>query len=328
MKKPLLTTLVILGIALIAMSQETKEAFKPHGKPIIRVFSNAHTSFADGESKTAFELTRAYLGYEHFFSENFSGTVVYDVGNPGAGKIQFTAFVKNAFLNYKKSNLSIDFGVIPTTQFKVQENFWGYRYLEESYQDLYDFHASADLGTSATYKFNDLLSADVALYNGEGYKKLQSDEYLKAAFGATITPVKELVIRGMADFMGDEISQNTYAGFLGYKARRFSLGAEYNYQTNHSMIEGHDYFGPSIYGTYVASKKVKVFARYDDLQSKTPSGETENWNIEDDGKLFMVGVEFSPVNGIKLTPRYRGWSPAQSSQPLVSTLMLNCEIKF
>ena len=163
MKKPLLTTLVILCITLIAMSQEPKEAFKPHGKPVIRVFSNAHTSFSDGESKTAFELTRAYLGYEHFFSENFSGTVVYDVGNPGAGKIQFTAFVKNAFLNYKKSNLSIDFGVIPTTQFKVQENFWGYRYLEESYQDLYDFHASADLGTSVTYKFNDALSADVAL---------------------------------------------------------------------------------------------------------------------------------------------------------------------
>ncbi len=328
MKNPLLTIFVVLCITFIAMSQETIEVFKPHGKPIIRVFSNARTSFADGESKSAFELTRAYLGYEHFFSENFSGTVIYDVGNPGVGKMQLTAYVKNAFLNYKNSNLSVDFGIIPSTQFKVQENFWGYRYLEESYQDLYDFHSSADLGASVTYKFGEVLSADIALYNGEGYKKLQSDEYMKAAFGATITPVKELVIRGMADFMGKDSAQNTYAGFIGYKVKKFSLGAEYNYQTNHSMLNGNDYFGPSFYATFVASKKVKIFARYDDLQSKTPSGKTENWNLANDGNLFMAGVEFAPVSGIKFTPNYRGWNPANELAPFVSTLMLNCEIKF
>lgn len=328
MKKPLLTTFVILCIALIARSQEPKDVFKPHGKPIIRVFANAHTSFADGESKSAFELTRAYLGYEHFFSENFSGTVIYDVGNPGVGKLQMTAYVKNAFLNYKYNNLSVDFGMIPTTQFKVQDNFWGYRYMEKVFQDAYDFASSADLGTSVTYKFADALSADVALYNGEGYKKIQSDNILKTAFGLTLTPAKSLIIRGMFDFMSGSVTQSTYAGFVGYKAKKLSLGAEYNYQTNHLMVDGNDYFGSSFYGTYVASKKVKVFARYDDLQSKTPSGKTENWNMANDGKLFMAGVEFAPVSGIKLTPNYRGWNPANETASFISTLMLNCEIKF
>lgn len=328
MKKPLLTTLVVLCITFIAMSQETKEVFKPHGKPIIRVFSNAHTSFADGESKSAFELTRVYLGYEHNFSENFSGTVIYDVGNPGAGKLQMTAFVKNAFLNYKYENLSVDFGLIPTTQFKVQENFWGYRYMEKVFQDAYDFASSADMGASVTYKFNNALSADIALYNGEGYKKIQSDNILKSAFGLTLNPVKELTIRGMYDFMTGNITQTTYAGFVGYKSKKISLAAEYNYQQNHLMVDANDYFGPSFYATYVASKKVKVFARYDDLQSNTPSGKTENWNLKNDGRLIMAGVEYSPVSGIKLTPNYRGWNPAEETAPYLSTLMLNCEIKF
>jgi len=328
MKKAVLTTLVVLSIALIAMSQETKEVFKPHGKPIIRVFSNAHTTFADGESKSAFELTRVYLGYEHFFSENFSGTVVYDVGNPGAGKLQMTAFVKNAFLNYKHNNLSVDFGLIPTTQFKVQENFWGYRYMEKVFQDAYDFASSADLGTSVTYRFNSILSADVALYNGEGYKKLQSDDFMKSAIGLTITPVKQIVLRGMVDFMGKDSAQITYAGFVGFKTNKISIAAEYNYQKNHLMIDGRDYFGPSFYATYVASKKVKLLARYDDLQSNTPSGKTENWNLANDGQLIMAGVEYSPVSGIKLTPNYRGWNPANEIAPYVSTIMLNCEIKF
>jgi hypothetical protein len=78
----------------------------------------------------------------------------------------------------------------------------------------------------------------------------------------------------------------------------------------------------------MVSKKVKVLARYDDLQSKTPSGETENWNQANDGKLFMAGVEFAPVSGIKISPNYRGWNPASDTAPFVSTLMLNCEIKF
>lgn len=325
MKKPVLTALVAMFITVLAMSQEPKDAFKPHGKPIIRVFSNFHSTFVDGESSSAFELTRVYLGYEHSFSEDFSGTVIFDVADPGVGKLQMTAFVKNAFLNYKQENLSVDFGMIATTQFKVQENFWGYRYLAKVFQDEYGFASSADLGTSLTYKFNDALSADIAVTNGEGYKKLQSDNILKAAFGLTVNPVKELTVRGMVDMMDN---QSTYAGFFGYKGGRFSLAAEYNYQKNHLMIDGHDFFGPSFYGTVNLSKKTKFFARFDDLQSNTPSGEFENWNLASDGKLYMAGFEFAPVSGIKFSPNYRGWSPVQSAQPYISTLMLNCEIKF
>lgn len=326
--KLVLTVAALLFFSVMVMAQETAEIFKPHGKPVLRIFSNAHTTFSDGASQSAFELTRVYLGYEHHFSKDFSGTVVFDVGNPGAGKMQMTAFVKNAFLNYNYNRFSVDFGLIPTTQFKVQENFWGYRYMEKVFQDAYDFASSADLGASITYQFSDKLSADVALYNGEGYKKLQSDSVMKTAFGVTFTPVKELVIRGMADFMGNDVSQNTYAGFIGYKNKKISLAAEYNYQQNHLMADQHDYFGPSFYGTLVVSKKVKVFARYDDLQSKTPSGQTQDWNLANDGKFFMTGLEYAPVNGIKFAPNYRGWNPGDKTAPFVSTLMLNCEIKF
>lgn len=322
MRKTILTTLVVFCIAIPAMSQE---AFKPNGKPILRVFSNAHTTFGNGSSSSAFELTRVFLGYEHHFSEEFSGSVLFDIGNPGVGKFQMIAFVKNAFLNYKHNNLSVDFGLIGTTEFKVQEGFWGNRYLEKSFQDLYGFASSADLGTSVTFKFNDKVSADVALTNGEGFRSLQADNIFKTAFGLTLNPVKSLILRGMVDFMN---SQNTYAGFLGYKAGKLSLAAEYNYQKNQGMVVGKDYFGPSFYGTFVLSKKVNFFARFDDLQSNTLSGKTEGWNAANDGQLFMAGLEYSPVTGIKLSPNYRGWSPAKSTQAFTSTLMLNCEIKF
>ncbi len=325
MKKLAVTLMVVFGITFLAMSQENKEAFKPNGKPILRVFNNFHSTFSDGNSLSAFEVTRVYLGYEHHFNEDFSGTVVFDVADPAVGKLQMTAFVKNAFMNYKHENISVDFGIIPTTQFKVQESFWGYRYLAKVFQDEYGLAPSADLGTSFTYKFNDNISADLAVTNGEGYKNLQSDNIFKTAFGVTVNPVKSLTLRGMVDMMN---TQNTYAGFVGYKAGSFSLAAEYNYQTNHGMVSGRDFYGPSFYGTYKISKKANFFARFDDLQSNTLSGQTANWNDAKDGKFFLAGFEYSPVSGIKLSPNYRGWSPAQSSQAFTSTLMLNCEIKF
>lgn len=325
MKKSILTTLVALFITVLAMSQEPKEVFKPYGKPIIRVFSNFHSSFADGEFNSAFEVTRVYLGYEHSFSENLSGTVIFDVADPGVGKLQMTAFLKNAFLNYKYENLSLDFGMITTTQFKVQENFWGYRYLAKVFQDEYGFASSADLGASATYKFCDAFSADLAITNGEGYKNIQADSIFKTAVGMTINPVKSLTIRGMADFMDN---QSTYAGFVGFKTGKIALAAEYNYQKNNKMVEGRDYYGPSFYGIYNLSKKAKLFARYDDLKSNTLAGQTVGWNVSKDGSLIMAGFEYSPVSGIKFSPNYRGWSPSQASKSYVSTLMLNCEIKF
>ena len=61
----------MLGIVLIGMSQ-TSEEFKPSGKPFVTIFSNVHSKITDGETATAFELSRLYLGYEYSFSPNFS----------------------------------------------------------------------------------------------------------------------------------------------------------------------------------------------------------------------------------------------------------------
>lgn len=328
MKKAAVIALALLGIAAATNAQEKTDTFKPNGKPIIRVFSNAHTTFSDGTNTAAFEVTRVYLGYEHHFSDELSGTVIYDVANPGVGGLHMTAYLKNAFLNYNHNNLSVNFGMIPTTQFKVQEDFWGNRYVEKVFQDAYGFASSADLGASVSYKLSDIVSADLAITNGEGYKKVQADNKFKTAVGLTVTPVKELTIRGMADAMGQGTAQNTFAGFVGYKTAKFALAGEYNYQKNYKFVSGQNFYGPSFYGSLNLSKKAKFYARYDDLKSSDMIGSNVGWNHASDGQLFMAGFEYAPVSGIKLSPNYRGWSPADRSLPYASMLYLNCDIKF
>lgn len=100
--------------------------------------------------------------------------------------------------------------MISTIQFKVSEKIWELRYIEKTFQDAYDFNSSADLGFNLEYQFADFVSADFSLINGEGYKKIQGDEYLRPGFGITLNPVQTLTARVFADFMGGVSNKNRW----------------------------------------------------------------------------------------------------------------------
>ena len=323
--KKLFSITLLLIFGLYAFSQE-KPAFKPSGSPTFKIFSNYHSTFSDGEVFNAFEITRAYLGYKHNFSENWSGSVIFDVGDPeDGGKHEMSAYVKIASLSYEKEALTVDFGLISTTAFKTQEKFWGYRYLLKSFQDEYKSGSSADLGLSATYEFNKMFSADVIVVNGEGYKKIERDNIFSVGVGVTLKPVSGLILRGYFETSTKEEGifkrQNTLSVFAGFDHEAFSVGAEFNKQTNHKMMEGRDWEGYSVFGTYII-KSTKLLARFDKLTSDG------GFNASEDGNIFVVGAEFNPVKGVKITPNYRHYSPEASNGANMDFAYVNCEIKF
>ncbi len=108
MKK--ITTLILIlaltaTIPEIRLNAQTDNEFTPYGKPLVLIFSDVNASFNKYGNSKAFEITRAYLGYEYFFSKNISSRVNLDIGDPGVGKLQMTAFIKNAYLQYKNNDL-------------------------------------------------------------------------------------------------------------------------------------------------------------------------------------------------------------------------------
>lgn len=320
--------LLLQGVVNVAVSQEKPNDFEPSGNPLALIFTNFHTDFMENSTTPAFGITRAYLGYEYDFSENWYGKVVFDVGNPGAGKYQLSAFLKNAYFQYEKDKFSASFGMISTTQFKVSEKIWGYRYIEKSFQDAYGFNSSADLGMKLSYDFTDFISADLSVTNGEGYKKLQGDEFLRPAAGVTINPIESVTARIYADYMGDEVKQQSLATLLAYTGNRLTAAAEYNYQQNVDMVDGQDMYGTSFFLTYKPGGSVKIFGRFDDLNSDTLEGEDLPWQINDDGQLIMAGVEYSPIKGVKFAPNFRIWNPDNEALANINSLYLNVELKF
>ena len=330
MKKFKTTLFLLIGINACIFGQGivANDAFKPSGKPFVKIFSNYHSTFSDGEVFNTFQITRSYFGYGYQLSENISAKVTLDVGNPATGKYERIAFLKHALIKYQKGKITLNFGLIGTYQFKAQEKAFGYRYIYKSFQDAYKFGPSADLGISAKYKISNIISVDASITNGEGYKRVEIDSTFKASFGVSLFPVDGLIIRGYYDYMNTEQAQSTYSVFVAYKHQDFSVGAEYNIQDNHKMIEYQDLSGYSVFSTYKINNKIKVFGRYDNLTSDKIEDTDEPWNIKMDGQYFIAGLEYAPIKGLKISPNYRGLQPGKKDSPYRSSIYLNLEIRF
>lgn len=324
----MLLTVVLAGMSLFNVIGQTDSTFTPHGKPLVLIFSNVNYSFNNEGNKKAFELTRAYFGYEYFFSKHIYSKLTFDVADPGVGELQMTAVLKYAFVQYKTDKISARFGMIQTDQFTLSENKWGYRYICKSFQDAYKFGPSADLGAGFEYTPSKYFSVDLSVLNGEGYKRVQIDSTFKTTFGLTLKPFSGFILRAYLDHMKNDFSQNSYSLFAAYTINMFKAGLEYNIQKNNLMIEGHDLEGVSVFGSLGLGKRFTVFARYDNLWSGIPANETDPWNKSKDGQIFLAGFDYSPVKGIKIAPTYLGYLPYDKTMSFTSRVGLYFEIRF
>ena len=299
----IIVALSMMSMGHLAKAHDTTKV-EPKGKAIIQVFANAHTGFGADNDDRGFELDRSYVGYQYSLTKELQIKAVLDVGmSNDVDDYHHIAYVKNAQVTWKPGRLTLEGGMISTTQFKVQEKHWGYRYIMKSFQDEYKFGSSADLGISAAYKFADWVSADAIIVNGEGYKRVQVNDGLQYGLGATFMPVEGLTLRLYGSINESSIDQikdaYNWAAFAGYKHKYFSLGAEYNIYQNAKFEMDHDLYGLSVYGTAHVSKVVDIFARYDNLSSNN------DWNILKDESAAMLGAQIKLGKYVKIAPNVR-----------------------
>ena len=279
---------LLLWLPSAAQEGKTTESSTPKGKVIIRVFTNLHSGFGIANNERGFSLDRSYFGYEYNVGKGVSFKAVVDAGKSSkVDDIQRIVFIKNAQATWKNDRWNLNLGLISTTLFKVQEDFWNYRYMLMSFQDQYKFGSSADLGFSAAYKVANWLSMDGILVNGEGYKKIQFDDGMQFGVGATITPYKGFKFRlyGSINGAANDSASDTYnlATMAGYKNERFTVAA-----------------------TVKASNLIELFARYDQLFSK------DDWNIASDEKAIITGLQFKVHKYVKIAPNFRMMIPSMT----------------
>jgi len=322
-----LAAIIVIFSGFKAAAQ-VKDQFTPHGNPMALIFTDVNYTFNKAGDSKAFEILRAYLGYEYHLSNKLYSRITFDVADPGTGGLQMTALLKFAYLQYNSDKLTARFGMIPTQQFTLVENIWGYRYIAKTFQDAYRFGPSADLGAAVEYSPVQFVTFDMSVLNGEGFKKVQIDSTFKTTFGVTIKPAKGLSLRVYYDIMNNNYAQTSTSFFAGYAINKFRAGFEYNIQKNNEMKDGHDQSGFSLFSSLALAEKFTVFARYDYLKSGIPDNATEPWNKSKDGQVFLAGFDYNPVKGVKIAPTLWGYSPYDKSLNFSTRLGLYFELRF
>ncbi len=324
------TKVILAGLlACIGISAQAQDVTteKPKGKAIVQVMANFHIGFGADNDNRGFELERSYFGYEYNFGNGLSAKAVMDIGkSKQVDDYHRIAYIKNAMVSWKKGGLTLNGGLISTTQLNFQEKFWGYRYIMKSFQDEYKFGSSADLGISVAYKFADWVSADAIIVNGEGYKKIQINDGLNYGLGVTLTPVKGFQIRVYGGL--NECSEDgkkdiiNLAAFAGYKHEKFTIGAEYNQMWNATYADNADQNGYSVFASVKVAKFADIYARFDDLYSNN------DWNIAKDTQAAILGAQFKLGKYVKIAPNFRMNIPKANGVNIGYSAYINCYFGF
>jgi hypothetical protein len=256
-----------------------------------------------------------------------------DIGSPEDlspySKLRRYAYFKNAYLQYNYSGLTVQFGLIGLKQFKLQEKIWERRYLMKTLADEYRFGSSADLGINFNYIFNSYIDADFTISNGEGYNSLQTDNIFKYGVGTTIKFPRNFTSRIFYDFVHNGISESTWLFFTSYDFNnKWNIASEFIIRNNEGWKEDHNRNAYSISGKYNLNSKYQLFARYDVVRSNILTGENSPWNLSDDGTALIAGIQFAPINNIKMALDYKDWYPWAKNADGGSFVYLDMEVKF
>ncbi len=327
--------LLLLGIVSIQIcSAQQTEHFEPYGKPTLRMFGNVHTGLSEADDLKIFEIDRAFLGYQYFMSPNLMAEIKVDIGSPDDESVYALAkryaYFRNAYIKYSQNGFSLSFGIVGMNHFKVQEGFWGYRYLEKSFADRFRFARSVDMGVNASYKINDVFLVDAAVVNGESHSQLLDINYFDYHVGATVTNIGNFTGRVSANYEpSDNKPKMVYAFFAGYRINeKLSIGADFNLLYNNRFFENRNQSGYSLYSTWAFNEHWKLFGRFDMLESNIPEGGTSPWNLSTDGSQIVAGFEHKVNDNLKLALNYRDWVPKAANMNNRHYIYLNVEFKL
>jgi hypothetical protein len=295
-------------------------------------FGQIYTDFRYGFKDTykpqaAFNFNQGIIGYYSQIAGKVSGKIMLDVtrttnitaitdsaGIPITYEYfegsKYTAYLKMAEIKWDiNENFAFRVGELLNTQYLTfQDKFWGYRYVDVTYQEKFRLGMPADFGIQFDFTVKNKLVNQFSVVNGEGPFRYQ-DMNSKFIFSNNIQyyPTERITLKLYLDYGPspdtglNKKPKSVISGFGGYKTEKFRIGAEYTYVFNYGFNSNTDYYGLSVYGSVVLNKYFQVLGRYDHLNLKMPD---ENSKLD----YYIAGFQYEPVSNFTTSLNFRYYS--------------------
>ena len=274
-------------------------------------FSNINQKNSDtgktNNTGNGLDVKRFYLSVTHKFDDIWSANLTTDF-NYVSSDGETNLFVKKAYVQGafdKAAILRIGSADMPWIPFV--EDWYGFRYIENTLTDRLHYANSADwgvhmLGTAGGGMFNYAVSA----VNGGGYKNPSRNKDVDVEARVGFQPVEGLMIAagGYSGHLGKE-TENTSADhtaqrgdlMVAYKNKAFRVGAEYftAKDWNNVMVPQSDKaHGYSVWGSVALNDYLALFARYDNAKL------SQDLDPNKKDTYYNAGLQYAVTKGFDL----------------------------
>ncbi|HET6587473.1 MAG TPA: porin [Oleiagrimonas sp.] len=273
---------------------------------------NSDTGKTDA-SGLGMDVKRFYLGVDHQLDDTWSLHLTTDfnyVSNDGETNL----FVKKAYVQGHFSDAAVlRIGSAGTPWIGLVEDYYGFRYVENTLVDRLKYGNSADWGLHLGGKLGagERFNYAVSVVNGAGYKHATRGKGVDVAARVGFTPMDGMIVAlgGYSGKRGKETQTvpashtATRADLMVAWARDgWRLGGEYFRASNWNTVLKSDAdksSGWSVWASAPLSDSVEVFARYDraDLSKDVDPQASDAY--------YNAGVQFQVTKGFKLAAVYK-----------------------
>lgn len=285
-------------------------------------------------SGTGLDVKRFYLSIDHQFNDIWSANLTTDFNYVSAdGETQL--FVKKAYLQGAFSPLAIlRVGSANMPWIPFVEDWYGYRFVENTLIDRTKFGNSADWGVHLLGD-NGVFDYQTSIVNGGGYKNPTRSNSVDFEGRAGFQPFKGMVI-AVGGYSGDLGKDTTtspalhdahrYDAMVAYNAHNLRLGAEYFKATNWNNVTSlptDSANGYSLWGSYDFGAAA-LFARYD----RAKTSEDLDPSLKD--TYYNLGVAFPLTKGVRVAIAYKNESLRDDTNTDTKTREIGAwgEVKF
>lgn len=260
-------------------------------------------------SGTGLDVKRFYLQVDHKFNDIWSADLTTDF-NYVSSDSETQLFVKKAYLQGAFSPMAtLRVGSAGMAWIPFVEDYYGYRFVENTFIDRLKFGSSADWGLHLLGD-NGVFNYQASVVNGGGYKNPTRSDSVDFEGRIGVQPVKGLVIAvgGYSGDLGKDTQStpaihtaNRYDAMIAYKNDSLRVGAEWFRANNWNNVlstatDSAD--GYSMWASYDWGA-ASLFARYDhaDMSKQLDPSLTD--------KYYNFGVGFPITKGVRIAVAYK-----------------------
>lgn len=224
-----------VGIPAVAVAQSAQSPVKVGGV----VYAQYQYALSDDEGHANnFDVARAYVNVTGAFGHGLAGRITADIYRPGDGSLTYR--LKYAYAAYTPEGSPVTFklGQIHTPWVDFEETLWDFRMQGTIALDRNAYLTSSDFGAGVDGSWGqDAVTAQVGVYNGEGYNKTPGDRRkdvagrvsvrLLATDDASRTGGLRLSAFGLHGAPTGGGVRSRALGMLSYRSKLFTLAGEY-----------------------------------------------------------------------------------------------------